>query len=394
MAVDSQLTLIVNPGSSSRKYGLYRQGEPLAFVIAEQLDNGLHLTVKANGTTHHPAVGVTHLAHVTENLFDILSQCQVECTPQQIQKVVLRIVAPSGYFVQHRLIDDEAIRRLKGLAQKAPLHITSTLQEAHVLHKILPHASIAGISDSAFHATKPDRAWNYGLPIQDSDVFEIKRFGYHGISASAVVRLLHQMDKLPRRLIICHLGSGASVTAVNNGKSIDNTMGYSPLEGLVMATRSGTIDAGAYATLKHELHMDDTHMQRYLNRNSGLLGLSGISEGVKQLLEAEAAGNPAAGLALETYVYAVQKAIGQMMAALQGADMIVLTGTVGERAADIRSRILRAFHFADFYLDEHANTHITQPAEATCISRLAQSKPVFVVPADEMTEMLHLARRV
>lgn len=390
MAVGPQLTLVVNPGSSSRKYGLYANGQQVATLKIEQLDHHLRCSVKAGDVTHHPHLGFADISHSTEHLPQLLQNAGVIDSLQDITRIVVRIVAPTGYFLQHRVIDDEAITRLHDLSQKAPLHIVATLQEIHTLKKLLPEAQLVGVSDSAFHAEKPARAWNYALPIHDTDRFEVKRFGYHGISASAVVYTLESMGKLPRRLIVCHLGSGASVTAINNGKSIDNTMGYTPLEGLVMATRSGTIDAGAYATLKHDLHMDDAHMQRYLNMHSGLAGLSGISEGVKTVLEAEANGNHMAGLAIETYVYSIQKAIGQMAAALQGADMIVFTGTVGERAAVIRERVMAAFHFLDFYLDEQHNMTVEDPQGVVCVSRLTRSKPVFVVPANEDLEMYRL----
>ena len=394
MAMGTQLTLVVNPGSSSRKYGLYSNGDQVAAIHVEHGEGGLRATVIADGVVHHPEIHFAAIAHTTEHLLGLLKQYGIIQSLNDITHCVLRVVAPTGYFLQHRLLTNEAIKRLQDLSQKAPLHITATLQEIHILQKILPGVPIIGISDSAFHAQKPDRAWNYGLPIHDSDAHEIKRFGYHGISASAVVHALHEAQKLPRRLIVCHLGSGASVTAINNGKSIDNTMGYTPLEGLMMATRSGSLDAGAYAALKHDLHFTDAHMQQYLNTQSGLLGLSSVSENVKTVLEAEAQGNSAAGLALETYVYDIQKAIGQMMSALQGADAIVFTGTVGERAAAIRERVMSAFHFADFYLDAKTNDTVILPHKITCISKLAQSKPVFVVPATESAEMYRLSKLV
>ena len=391
MAVGTKLTLIVNPGSSSRKYAVFRGEEHLASVVVEQMGHALQCTVRTNPVVHHPELQFTELARSTEHLLGILQNTGVIADSDAIEDVVMRIVAPTGYFLKHRILDDEALEHLTSLTQKAPLHITVELQELHVLRQVLPNARIVGISDSAFHANKPERAWNYGIALEDADRFEIKRFGYHGISASAVVQALHARGKVPRRLIICHLGSGASVTAINNGKSIDTTMGYSPLEGLIMATRSGSIDAGAYAALKHELHLNDQHMQQYLNKHGGLLGLSGVSEGVKEVLEHD---SHAARLAIETYVYAVQKAIGHMTAALQGVDMIVFTGTVGERAALIRERTMQAFHYLDFYIDNAVNAAATNPRELTCVSKLGQSKPIFIVPANEDLEMFRLSRSV
>lgn len=387
----AKLTLVVNPGSSSRKYAVFKDEQQLASVAIERDGHELRCTVHTNPVVHHPQLHFSDLTQSTEHILGILQQADVVAESDRVVEVVLRIVAPTGYFLRHRILDDTGLEHLTSLAQKAPLHITAELQELHVLRRVLPEARIIGISDSAFHANKPERAWNYGIPLDDADRFEVKRFGYHGISASAVVQALHARGKVPRRLIVCHLGSGASVTAINNGKSIDTTMGYTPLEGLVMATRSGSIDPGAYAALKHELHLDDQHMQQYLNKHSGLLGLSGVSEGVKEVLGHN---SHAAQLAIETYIYAIQKAIGQMSAALQGVDMIVFTGTVGERAAVIRERVMHAFHYLDFYMDDASNATTTNPQEITCVSKLARSKPVFVVPAHEDVEMFRLSRSV
>jgi acetate kinase len=275
-----------------------------------------------------------------------------------------------------------------------PLHIDAVLHEYAALHEVFADVPIVGVSDSAFHATKPDFAWNYGLPLADSDKLEIKRFGYHGLSAAAAIRVLRDHDKLPPKVVICHLGSGASVTAVWHGKSRDTTMGYSPLEGLVMATRSGSVDPVAVSVLKRSLRLDDAQMEAYLNEQSGLLGLSGTSDDIRILLKRETDGDHFAHLALETYVFSVQKAIGQMSAVLGGIDLLVFTGTVGERSASIRARVLSPFHYLDLALDHHGNLACTAPTELTCVSRLAHSRPVFVIPADEAAEIARHTLRI
>jgi acetate kinase len=305
-------------------------------------------------------------------------------------RIGLRVVAPTGFFLSDHLFNDRVVMHLRALHERVPLHIDAVLHEQEALRAVFGDTPIVGVSDSSFHSTKPDFAWNYGLPLADSDRFEIKRFGYHGISAASVVRTLRDHGKLPPKVVICHLGSGASVTAVWHGKSRDTTMGYSPLEGLVMATRSGSIDPAAVSVLKCALHFDDAQMEAYLNEQSGLLGLSGASDDIRELLKREAEGDHFAHLALETYLFSVQKAIGQMTATLGGIDLLVFTGTVGERSASIRARILSPFHYIDLALDHHNNAECTAPAELTCISRLAHSRPVFVVPADEAAE---IARR-
>jgi acetate kinase len=166
-------------------------------------------------------------------------------------------------------------------------------------------------------------------------------------------------------------------------------MGYSPLEGVVMATRSGTIDWTAARVLKNSLNLDDNGLEDYLNRQSGLLGLSGSSSDIRELLQKESEGDHYAGLALKAYVFSVQKAIGQMSAVLGGVDLLAFTGTVGERSVPIRERIVKPLHYLDLELDTATNEKCSAPENPTLISRLAQSKPIFVVPADEATEIAY-----
>jgi len=203
----------------------------------------------------------------------------------------------------------------------------------------------------------------------------------------SVVHTLKAHDKLPPKIVVCHLGSGDSVTAVGHGKSVDTTMGYSPLEGLIMATRSGNLDATATQVLQDELQLGAQQLDEYLNHKSGLLGLSNKSSDIRELLALEDDGDPLAKLALETYVYNAQKAVGQMTAALGGIDLLVFTGTVGERSAAIRDRILHALHYLDLLVDDKANKRCDASSEPVLISRPAHSKPIFVLPAREADEM-------
>jgi len=252
-----------------------------------------------------------------------------------------------------------------------------------------PLADIVGVSDSAFHITKPDYAWNYGLPLHDADRLDIKRFGYHGLSVASVVRTLQVAGKLTPRLLVCHVGSGVSVTAVHNGKSVDTTMGYTPLEGAIMATRSGSIDVAAAHELKRALGFDDAQLEAYLNKHGGLRGLGGSSD-LRELLAREADGDHYAHLAIQTYVFSLQKSIGAMAAVLGGADALVFTGTAGERSAPLRHRLANRLQYLDFFVNHQANTAIAGDEKAPAlISELALSKPIFVVPTNEAAEMAH-----
>jgi acetate kinase len=309
----------------------------------------------------------------------------------QLRGIAIRVVAPGAYFLEDHLIDDEFVARLEAAKRHAPLHIAATLDEVTLLKDQFRNVPAYGISDSAFHITKPDYAWNYGIRLEDADRFDIKRFGYHGLSVESVVRTLHKHEKLPPRVVVCHLGSGASVTAVYHGKSFDTTMGYSPLEGLIMATRGGSMDLMAAQVLQKSLGLDEATFEEYLNHQSGLLGISGVSSDIRSLLAHEADGHHYAGLALKTYVHAVLKGIGQMSAVMGGVDVLIFTGVVGERSFVMRERIVERLHYLDFMIDARSNKACDNPTELTCVSRLAHSRPIFVIPANESIEM---ARRL
>jgi acetate kinase len=274
--------------------------------------------------------------------------------------------------------------------QKAPLHITTELIEIKQLKIHFPNVPIVAVSDSAFHITKPKWACYYGVDIELADKIGVKRFGYHGISVESVVRDLNEREILQPKTIICHLGSGSSVTAINNGKSVDTTMGYTPLEGLVMASRSGNIDVSAAMAIKKELQLDDDGLERYLNSQSGLLGVSGTSNDIRQLLESEKNGDEKASLALKLFVYRIQQAIGQMSAVLGGVDCLVFTATVGERSSIIRNRILEKLGYLGFSIDSNVNDNTFEPVKITNIAT-ESSKPVFVVTTNESIE---IARRI
>lgn len=389
MGMASQkLILVSNPGSASRKYGLYRAGEPLAELHFEHQDGCIVCTSDvADARTSHP-VDIRELSDVSALVLPELQAAGVLQAGDAIDAIAVRVVAPSAYFLENRLLDAEAIGRLESLAAVAPLHITATLAEVRSLSAQFPGKPIIGISDSRMHATKPAYAWNYGISLEEADTHDIKRFGYHGISVCSAVRRLRDAEKLANKVVLVHLGSGASVTALHGGKSLDNTMGYSPLEGLVMASRSGSIDFSAAKALQEVRSADAAGMEAYLNKESGLLGLGGSSD-IRELLQWESAGNQRAALALQTYVYSVQKGIAQMTAALGGIDALVFTGTVGERSATIRHRVIDRLHYLDLLIDERTNKPCQQPTEVTVISRLARSKPIYVVPTEEATEIAH-----
>jgi acetate kinase len=380
------LTLIDNPGSSSRKYGLYTGETQRASLYFEHNEGRYVCNVSVDGKEREFPVDISGVSESTSHVLPILRDAGVLQENEKVMRVGMRIVAPSDYFLEDHLIDEDVIKRLEALKPRALIHITATLEEVRLMKQNFPDAKIIGISDSAFHASKPDYAWQYGLPLEDANRLEVKRYGYHGISLASGVYLLEKEHKLLARMVVCHLGSGASVTAIRDGESIDTSMGYSPLEGLVMATRSGSIDPIAVSVLRDSLGFDNNAMEEYLNTKCGLLGLSGTSSEIPQLLEAETNGDRRAHLAMETYIHTVRKTIGQMVAALDGVDGLVFTGTVGERAVTVRQRIAEGLDYLNLVINPDTNKQCERPVKITTISQ-PHSRPIFVVPTDEADEM-------
>lgn len=389
----SKFTLVANPGSASRKYALYNGDELVASAHFEYEKKSIICSVSAPGRrTITQKAGINHLTFSATKLLDIFAKHEILQESDNISAIGLRIVAPSSYFQQHRLMNKKSLKVLHDLQPLAPLHISASLQEAELLSTYFKGVPIIGVSDSVFHVTKPMVTHSYGISQKDAEKFDVWRFSYHGISLQSVVHQLKFQHNLPARTIVCHLGSGSSVTALLHGKSMDNTMGYSPLEGLMMSTRSGSIDPTAAEVLRTGMKLTRNAMQNYLNQQSGLLGVSGKSDDIRELLELESKGNEAAALALSMYVLKIQQAIGQMVATIGGVDALVFTGTVGERSAEIRKRVCKNLGYLDIHISPEANGKALGPTSITRISVSIAQKKIFVVPCNESREISDIVK--
>lgn len=384
--MDCTIVLIANPGSASRKYALY-DGNTLRAELHFEWLNGEIIYGLSPGDNEPVFADIASLSEASSKIVTIFSSSGVLQSNEKINHIGLRIAAPGTYFQQHRVVDDEFEENLNRVIGLAPTHVTAALEELENLKKQFKGTKIVGASDSAFHTSRPDFAKYYGIPKKDADSFDVKRFGYHGLSVASVVSKLQAAGKLAPKLAVVHLGGGASVSAVLNGRSIDNTMGYSPIEGLIMSTRSGNIDPTAVFALKQILKLDDSEMHDYLNNQSGLLGI-GRSGDIPELIAREKTGDEQSLLALNTYIYNVQKGIAEMVSALGGIDALALTGTVCERSIDIRHHLMDRLQYLDFILDELANEGYIKTPEPQIISKLTRSKPIFIVPTNESSEIL------
>lgn len=382
------LILVANPGSSSRKYALY-ESDKLALraeLHIESSDGQIVATLRTDSGSRQVETTLSEVHDAPREVRGILIRENILNENEAITAIGLRVVAPGSYFMEDRVISDEVIAKLEETKSLAPIHIFATLEELKILREYFGETPVVAVSDSAFHRTKPPYAWNYGINIQDADSLEIKRYGYHGISVASAVDELWNRGKLPPKVVVCHLGSGSSVSAVFHGRSIDNTMGFTPLEGVLMATRSGDISPGAVRALQTKLGMDWSGIESYLNQRGGLLGIGGSND-IRDLIERKKNGDHLAHLALTTLVHTIHKAIGSMIATLNGCDLLVFTGTVGERSAILRKRIVAHLEFVDFIIDGNLNDGCTEPDQLTSISQSAKSKPIIVIPTNESVQI-------
>jgi acetate kinase len=303
-----------------------------------------------------------------------------------IQAIGLRVVAPGSGFQQHRLLDKPYLEALERAKDYAPLHIVPVLEEAGFLARLLPDIPIAAISDSAFHKTIPPASRTYALPVEDAEKLDLYRYGYHGISAQSILRhIRNTRDTVPSRIIVCHLGSGASVIAVKDGSSLEASMGFSPLEGLVMGTRVGDIDPSAILHLLKASGMSVGELESYLNSKCGLKGLSGRTQDMRELLALEAEGDGRARLAVEAFVARVKKYVGGYAALLGGLDMLIFTAGIGESSAAIRERVCRGLEWMGIRLDPARNQDAVR--KDAVIHKEGSRVAVEVIPPRELEEM-------
>jgi acetate kinase len=296
-----------------------------------------------------------------------------------------RVVHGGARFVEPVVIDDRVVEALEELTALAPLHQPPALAAIAATRRAAPHIPAVACFDTSFHAGLPDAAATYALPRSWRTRWPLRRYGFHGLSHAYVARRAADLLDGAERIVSCHLGAGASLAAVQGGHSIDTTMGFTPLEGLVMATRAGDVDPGLLMWLLE--HLSREEVATALAHESGLQGLAGTSD-MREVLAAAARGETDAGLALEVYVHRLRAGIAAMAAALGGVDALVFTGRVGERAPEVRSRAAAGLEFLGVALDEVTNAAATGDAEIGAPGATARTLVV------ESREDLEIARAV
>jgi acetate kinase len=382
--------LVINCGSSSLKYQLIdgKSEKVLAKGICERIgiSGGLlthqpagrdKIKLQADMPDHTEAVRLM-IEQLTDTENGVISSLD------EIAAVGHRIVHGGEKFVESTIITDEVIAQIESCNDLAPLHNPANLIGVNACRKLMPKVPMTAVFDTAFHQTMPEQAYLYGIPYRFYKEYGVRRYGFHGtshkfVSERAAEILGRKKDSF--RVIVCHLGNGASVSAVKDGKSIDTSMGLTPLEGLIMGTRSGDIDPSIlqYVGAKEGKNLNE--MIEILNKESGVLGLSdGLSSDFRDLDEAWAAGNQYAGTALETYAYRVGKYIGAYTAAMNGVDAIVFTAGAGENNCTVRKLVCKYVSFLGITIDEEKNKI---RGEEVILSTPESKVTVMVVPTNE-----------
>ena len=301
----------------------------------------------------------------------------------EINAVGHRMVHGGERFSESVLLNKEVLDAFIACNDLAPLHNPANLKGVNAVSAILPNVPQVGVFDTAFHQTMPDYAYMYAIPYELYEKYGVRRYGFHGTSHRYVSQRVCEflgVDPKGKKIITCHIGNGGSISAIKDGKCIDTSMGLTPLEGLVMGTRSGDIDAGAVTFIMEKEGLNATGISNLLNKKSGVLGVSGVSSDMRELEAAVAAGNPKAILAEKMYFYRIKKYIGAYAAALGGVDIILFTGGVGENQANCRSEVCEGLEFMGVKIDLEKNK---VRGEEAIISADDSKVTVAVIPTDE-----------
>jgi len=381
--------LVINCGSSSLKYQLFNMENEsvLAKGLVERIGlegSALIHTGKANQKVkierdlkdHKQAIQV-----VLEALTDTEHGVITDYT--DIDAIGHRVVHGGEAFSGSVKIDNEIMAALKRNIDLAPLHNPPNIMGIEACTEILPDVLQTGVFDTAFHQSMPDHAYIYGLPYEMYKNHEIRRYGFHGTSHQYVAQRAAALVRRPleeMKIITCHLGNGASITAVMGGKSVDTSMGFTPLEGLVMGTRSGDIDPAIPFYLMKKLDMSFEEVNDLLNKKSGVLGISGVSSDFRDIEQAAAQGNERAELALKAFHYRVTKYIGAYAAAMNGVDAIVFTAGLGENSADTRLAVCESLGFLGVEIDKDKNNVRGKEALVSADGSRVQ---VLLIPTNE-----------
>jgi acetate kinase len=392
--------LALNCGSSTLKFQLIEidseaaapgQGRRLGGGIVERIGEraAIDFAVERGERLRRPAAVADH-AEATRHVLDWLASTGL-LAPRGLEAVGHRVVHGGDLFVEPTLIDDEVLAAVEALTDLAPLHNAPSLSAIRAARALLgPGVPMVATFDTAFHRTLPERASLYAIPQELADKHRIRRYGFHGLAHRYMTERYAAITSTPVeqvKLVTLQLGNGCSATAVEGGRSVDTSMGFTPLEGLMMGTRSGDVDPSLAGFLARKEAVDIAEVDGWLNTRSGLLGVSGRSADMRELLDAEARGDARAALAVTMFCYRVRKYVGAYLAALGGANAVIFGGGIGENAPSVRARVCDGMGWCGLTLDQDRNSG-TVGSEGR-ISTDDSTVHAYVIPVDEEGIIAH-----
>lgn len=379
-------TFAINAGSSSLKYQLYSmpEEEVIAKGVVEKI--GLEdsiFSLKFNGEKFETVESIPNHKRAVEMLFNALEEHNVIADLSEITGVGHRVVAGGEYFKESTVIDQDVLEKIEELSEFAPLHNPAEAEVIRIMQEKLPQATMVAVFDTSFHTTMPAVNYLYSLPYEYYEDFKVRKYGAHGTSHDYVAHRAAEIvgkDIKDLKIITCHLGNGASITAVDGGKSVDTSMGFTPLAGLQMGTRAGDIDASILPFLMDKLNITDIdEMVNILNKKSGTLGVSGVSSDMRDVEEAAAAGNERAQLAIDMFNNRVQRYIGEYIAVMNGVDIIVFTAGIGENSKETRRDVMNGISWFGGIIDDAKNNTRDEAIISTDDSKVT----IINIPTDE-----------
>lgn len=380
--------MIINSGSSSLKFKLFNNEthETLASGIIERIGiHGSKIKVKyGDGQKYELDHEITNHLQGIELLLNVLKELNLIADLSEIKGIGHRVVAGGEYFSQPVVVDNDVIAKIKELAELAPLHNPANLNGIKAFRKYLPNALSVAVFDTAFHQTLPQENYMYSTPYEWYEKYGVRRYGAHGISHEYVARKAAELMGRPfedLKLITCHLGAGASITAVKHGRSFDTSMGFTPLSGVQMATRAGDVDISLANYIMKKLDVQSmSDMVYLLNEKSGFLGVSGVSADMRDVEDAAAAGNKRAELAIKLFYNSILRYVGQYITEMGGVDGIVFTGGIGENSPETSEEIMKRLAYMGVTINEAENK---KRGAETIISGPDSTVTVMRIPTDE-----------
>mgnify|MGYP001851515214 FL=1 len=392
--------LVVNAGSSSLKYQLLDMSNDKLLAKGNCEKIGLSdpiISYKHDGK-EEIFEGAKNHEEAIKKVLNILIDKNIGVIKSfdEIGAIGHRVVMGGWIFKESTLIDDEVIDQIDKLAEMAPLHNPAHVLCMRACKKVMPNIPQVAIFDTSFHSTMPEKAYMYAIKYEDYEKFHVRRYGAHGTSHRFVTQELAKVlgkDVSEVNAITCHLGNGSSITAIKNGQSVDTSMGLTPLQGVVMGTRSGDIDPTVVQFLCSHKNQSVDQVLNYLNKECGLLGISGISSDHREVSQSAEKGNKRAQLALDLLAYSVKKYIGMYMAILNGAEAIVFTGGIGENSFEAREQILEDMEYLGIVIDKKKNANFKR-GQIELISSPESKVKVYVIPTNEELMMARDTLRI